>query len=101
MVPMFRFSIRELMLVTLVVAMAIGWCLREWQLRAVAMRWRCAAGTLEHLVESDDWDVEWERDLSQVRVSRPAGSYRAEQYGLDTYQFGSGPLSALAKSHDQ
>jgi hypothetical protein len=97
---MFRFSIRELMLVTLVVALAVGWCLRERRLRAAVNRWRSAAATLEYLVEHDDWDVEWERDLSQVRLSRPAGTYHSEQFGLDTDQFGSGPLSVWAESND-
>ncbi len=88
-----KFSIRDLLLVTLIVALAVGWCLREMQVRAelaLVNRWRSAAGALEYLFESDGWDVEWERDLSQVRVSRPAGVHRSEQFGLNTDDFGPG-----------
>ena len=95
-----KFSIRDLLLVTMIVALAMGWSLREWELRAKANRWKNAAGTLEYLVENDDWNIEWEHDLSQVRVWRPAGTYPAEQFGLNTADFGSGPLSEWTKSHD-
>jgi hypothetical protein len=97
-----KFSIRDLLLVTVIVALVLGWGLREWQLRAKVSRWRNAAGALEYLVE-DDWDVvEWENDLSQVRVSRRPGAHSSQQFGLDTDQFGLGrPLVAWARSHER
>ena len=59
---MFRFTIRELVLLTLVVAMGVGWWVREQQMRAEihrASRWRMAAGVLEDTLREDGWTVEW------------------------------------------
>ena len=73
---MFRFSIRELMLVTLVVGLVAGWLLdhgrqaraieseKAWRLRAQTLEkeWRLRAGTLETIVVARGWKVLWRED---------------------------------------
>src|SRR5687767_14511096 len=61
---MFRFSIRELMLVTLVVAVGIGW----WLDRRNNARWQKRAGALEYLVREKGYRVVWEADRPVVHL---------------------------------
>jgi hypothetical protein len=63
----FRFSLRELFWLTLVVALALGWVRHEWQHRAelehannLAAQWRGAAGALEHVLKEDGYGIEWD-----------------------------------------
>lgn len=78
-----KFSLRDLLLVTVIVALAFGWWVREVQLQnelALAKRWRNAAGTLEKMVKLEGFDVRWQMDayypfdLPGVEISRPNGS---------------------------
>jgi hypothetical protein len=60
-----RFSIRDLALFTVIVALVLGWWMREVQLQkelARASRWRDAAGTLEYAVKEEGFDVGWQID---------------------------------------
>ena len=73
------FSIRDLALVTFIVALVLGWWVREVQLQselARANRWRNAAGTLEEVVEAEGFDVRWQFDSLEpgVEVSQPGGA---------------------------
>ena len=87
---MFRFTIRELLLVTLVVAMGIAWGLRENQLRAEAERalqWRSRAAALEHVLVSLGWRVRWPalrvdggQDMVHVKSDRAAMSGNMASY---------------------
>lgn len=65
---MFRFTIRELVLLTLVAAIGVGW-FREYRNR-ISER-----SLLEHLatslwaiLEDDGWAIEWDRENNRVRV---------------------------------
>ena len=61
---MFRFSIREMMLVTLVVALAVGW----WIDRRNNARWRTRAGALEYLVRERGYRVMWDAEQPRVTI---------------------------------
>ncbi len=77
---MFRFSIRDLLWLTLVVALGLGWWLRERDLRAEVGRassradwWRMGAGALEQALRDDHWAVKWDLESSEVIVTWPPG----------------------------
>ncbi len=59
-----KFSIRDLLLVTVIVALAVGW----WVDRRNNARWRNRAGALESLLKSKGYWVRWEADTHQVVV---------------------------------
>jgi hypothetical protein len=72
---MFRFSIRELLLLTLIVAIGVGWTLRERQLKAqvaaqTAMNdvWERRAEAMVGGLESCGCKVAW--DDRRIKVSR-------------------------------
>jgi hypothetical protein len=73
---MLRFSIRDLLWLMLVVAVALGWFVREWQLREKAdlaindaRFWRGGAGALELHLETDQGViVTWDMDKWEARV---------------------------------
>ena len=70
---MLRFSIRDLLWLTLTVAIVLGWLVRERQLRVEkdrlserAVKWRMAAGALEHYFIQIGWQVKWNWNSSEV-----------------------------------
>jgi hypothetical protein len=63
---MFRFSIRELMLVTLVVALGVGWWLDRRNDAGNNALWRARAGTLEELLKGKGYRVSWVADTNRV-----------------------------------
>src|SRR5262245_2059356 len=83
----FRFSIRDLLWLTLVIALALGWFVHQRQLQAQVSRleragettresyearidrWRHRAAALEYALRDDGWELRWEpRDL---HLSKP------------------------------
>ncbi len=73
-----RLSIRDLFLLTAIVALGLGSYVRERQLREElrqAYKWRGRAGALEHVLRDDGWDVKWETSpevtVSWPRVNQP------------------------------
>ena len=73
---MFRFTIRELLLLTVIVALGVGWWLRERQFKsevAKALEWRTRAGALERILKEAGWDVEWKLQAKTVAVTRTTG----------------------------
>ncbi len=73
----FHYTIRDLLWLTLAVALALAWWLRERQLQVevdrtsnLATQWRGAAGALEEALRDDGCALEWERDLTSVCVYR-------------------------------
>jgi hypothetical protein len=93
---MFHFSIRELMLVTLVVGLVIGWLIDHRKLSqevAEAKEWRTCAGALEHALDTLGWTVEWDLRRSVIRVSRrdkeSPGNFHM---GMSSKQFEPSPL---------
>jgi len=71
----FRFTIRELLCLTLALAMGLGWWANDrehWALlrrfeedTKYAHRWRGNAESLGRILESEGWEIEWDAD--QVR----------------------------------
>ena len=72
---MYRFTIRELVCVTLAVGAALGWWSNERahqaQIRRIeadtkfASRWRDSAEAMTRILEDEGWQIEW--DLNRVR----------------------------------
>ena len=62
---MFRFTIRDVLWLTVVVGLTIAWTMRERQLKsqiAAAMQWREKARGLQSLLEHDGWQIAWKTD---------------------------------------
>ena len=72
---MFKFTIRELLLLTLVVALGVAWGLREWQLSSNL--WMVRAGLLKGIVEDYDFKVTW--DGMGVKVKTPRGTHSSHR----------------------
>jgi hypothetical protein len=89
---MFRFTIRELLLITAVAALGIGWGLRERQLRAKIDDTKCQANVLEYALKETGTIVEWNDERTMVTL------YRRDEpkYGRALYvpAFKSGPHPA-------
>jgi hypothetical protein len=81
-----RFSVRDLLWLTLVVAVNLGWFLyvgfqggQLYIAKAEARRWRATADALENALILDGWKIEHKAsDLFHVR---PAGSARLSRSG--------------------
>src|SRR5678815_5223413 len=86
---MFRFSIRELMLITLVVGLGFGWGLDHARLLSRIANWRHCTGALEHAFVKLDYEVSWTEDRSEVKVSKTDGDWtRSYHYDTDPYEPG-------------
>lgn len=75
---MFRFTIRELLLLTVIVALAVGWSRRERLLRAEveqALRWRTRAGALEYAFKDEGRKVQWRLESSELWLSQTNPSH--------------------------
>jgi hypothetical protein len=83
---MSRFSVRDLLWLTLVVAIGLGWFVRERQHRDKvdrvlaevdrerlrANQWRSGAGVLEHVVRQYGRAVIWNLENSSLAVEEPS-----------------------------
>ena len=61
---MLRFSIRDLLWLTLVVAMGLGWGIREWQ--RDDSKWQNAFHSLEYAINLEGYRVEADFDSSST-----------------------------------
>ena len=71
-----QFSLRELLALVLIVALAIGWWLDHRRLSHAVdegKMWRLRAGTLEHVVTEFGMTVKWVGRSSQVSVESHNG----------------------------
>jgi hypothetical protein len=74
----------------LVVGMALGWFVREKQIRgeandkiAQAMKWRTCTGALECALKEDGWQVDWHLESSTVGLAWPAeGASASRSYAF-------------------
>jgi len=76
---MFRFTIRDLLWLTVVVAMILGWWIRERQLNgevAKALEWRARTAALERFLDPE-WRVEWHLQTNAITFidTRNRGSF--------------------------
>jgi len=94
---MLRLSLRELLMLMLIVVLALGWCMDRTQLTAAVSGlkshstttvkereiWRARAMSLKHVVEFDEVTptgrrVEWTNEGgSYLSITQPAGSSEA------------------------
>ena len=72
-----RFSLRDLLWLELVVALGMGWFVREHALQAAvteasnrAREWRLGAGGLKRAVESEGWKVDFDFVESKAVISQ-------------------------------
>lgn len=82
---MFRFSIREISLITLCVALILGWWIDH---RAQAL-WRARAGAMQWHMEWEGHDVNW--DTTHVIVTTPGTQVPPVHIGLADYAMPSDP----------
>jgi hypothetical protein len=62
---MFRFTIRELVLLTVVVAMGIGWWVDRRPTPAVM--WERRASALAEFLRDDGWRISWDAHTVEIR----------------------------------
>jgi hypothetical protein len=73
---MFRFTIRGVLLLTVIVGISVGWWADRRRLEsrlAEASVWRTCAGGLEEVLRQTGQTVEWNWERSQVCVTQPSG----------------------------
>ena len=86
---MFRFSMRELLLVILVIGLGLGWGLDHARLSSQAATWRHCAGALEQAFRELRWTVSWTEDRNEVEVQRTDGdSTGIYAFYTDSYEPG-------------
>lgn len=59
---MFKFTIRELLLLTVIVAMGVAWWVDRSQLAGMAILWESRATKLAESAFEDGWKVMWEKE---------------------------------------
>lgn len=79
---MFRFSIRELMLATLVAGLGLGWCLDRHEDRQAMNQWKKRATAFQHVLVEDGWTIEWQPQEEGVIITRP-GNNIGEDHGYN------------------
>jgi len=85
---MFRFSIRELMLVMLTVGLGIGW----WLDRHEVNHWKQRTKALEHVVLDDGWTIQWQPDAAIItKPTNDPLSGRNHGYDLNCEMCDCGP----------
>jgi hypothetical protein len=82
---MFRFSIRELMLVTLVVGLVAGWLLDRHEDRREMNLWKQRATAFQHVLVEDGWKIEWRPQKDAVIITKP-GNKIGEDHGYNLKQ---------------
>ena len=81
----FRFSVRDLLWLTLVVALGLAWGLREWQLWQQTYYWRGAAGGMQHALELVGWKASLDLAEFEIKMSWDgAASRKPPLFGGET-----------------
>ena len=94
-----KFTIRDLFLVTLIVALGLGWWVRERQLASELARlrlWRTAAGALEHVLKNDGAEVKWHFDAEMPEVEYTLSGHKR----IYSFSTGSVSLDSYEPSND-
>jgi len=104
-----RFSVRDLLWLTLVIAVTLGWFVRERQLqtRLRTIRnhydtWRGATGALEFAFNELGYGVEWDTELEGVTI-HGLGPKRSvtTPLSLSLWSWGSSLNSGAIQSYDR
>src|SRR5688500_17080077 len=77
------FSVRDVLWLTLVVGLGLGWLINRHQLVEQAQTWRGRAGALEHMFGDIGWEIRW--DFKSSRVAAIAGEPRVNPYPSRMY----------------
>jgi len=89
------FSLRDLFLVTVIVALGLGWWVRESQLAGELVRcrlWRNAAGALEAILKDDGAEVKWHFNSETPTVTCVLSGHKRiyffshRNYSLESYE---------------
>lgn len=70
---MFRFTIRDVLSLTVIVAIALAWAVDRYRLATLldnAQAWRGKAGALEEILRDDGWRIEWATPTGEVCAFR-------------------------------
>jgi hypothetical protein len=78
-----KFSIRDLLFVTVIVAIALGWWVDHARLYTQSATWRHCTGALEKAFGEFGVSVEWTEDRSEVKVVKKSGDL-IQQYEFYT-----------------
>ena len=68
---MFRFTIRDLLWLMVVVGLSLAWWTARNELKNASV-WKNRAGALEKVLADDDWIVKWDQGV--VRLRKKDGS---------------------------
>jgi len=94
-----KFSIRDLLLVTVIVALVLGWWVRERQLASELARlrlWRTAAGALEHELKDDGAEIKWHFNAETPEVEYTLSGHKR----IYSFSMGSVSLDSYEPSND-
>ena len=94
-----KFSIRELLSVTVIVALMLGWGLRERHFASAltrANRWRNGAGALEDILKSDGAEVKWHFEAEEPEVDYVLSGKKRDYF----FRSGSHRLESFEPSDD-
>jgi hypothetical protein len=98
---MFRFTIRELLLVTLVVAMGLGWWLdRNHLVRVIMFKaqfWKRCAAAFQGQLERDGYGVDVGHERGTA-ITTPSGWQTLQTADTGRSVLNIGPLEALSKA---
>src|SRR5688572_14855723 len=95
---MFKVSIRELLLVTAIAAVALGWWIDRSRLSARADEadtWKFRAESLGRSVRDSGWEVTWDDTYLTVVETRADGTKRARKSSLPLPNATTPPLLAV------
>ena len=86
-----KFSIRDLLLVTVIVALVLGWAVDRWRLAAKAeseaaeaVRWRRIAGAFEEAFDAAGWEVTWTENREEIQLNQQLGNGQGRHIGVKT-----------------
>ncbi len=96
-----RFAIRDLFWLTVVVALVLGWWVRERQLNgevAKALEWRARTAALERFLDAE-WRVEWHLYTNAITFYETRRPGHVVTIPIDISKPYSGHPSSVASDH--
>ena len=92
---MFRFTIRDLLWLTVVVALGVGWWLRERDFKAHSTSLRAQTNVLEYVLETEGVTVKWNDDRTIVTTFGQSKDVKRTGHSLYVPAFLLGPNLGL------
>jgi hypothetical protein len=94
-----KFSIRDLFLVTVIVALVLGWWVDHWKLShelVTANKWRNVTGALERVLEDLGYKSRWYPETGDIKVQSQREGGKTYTMTLRWYE----PTDALSDVSD-